>query len=155
MKKTLIGLTALLLGAVSCSDNAQNVAEGMCDCYEKSDVSFSKSTQKLLADVSESKDPLKTYTKAIEKMDEEEQIQVGEEIQQAAALSSNEKVKECVEKVDAKYKVAGSNEKNMLKEVMEHMKSKGGQCAAFAGLMNLGMEAGGTEDTEDAPAEEN
>lgn len=141
MKKIVFPLAGIVLLLTSCDDNTKNVAEGMCDCYGKSDVKFSAASKKVLGKLVNSADPMKTYQAEIEKLDEEDQVKVGEEMQQASLLSEDADVKACVNKIDEKYKVRGKDEKTALKKVVEHMKTKGGNCEAWAGLINLGLQA--------------
>lgn len=141
MKMIILSAVAISLLLFSCTDNTKNVAEGMCDCYEKSSVKFSSKTRKLLQKVANSSNPMKTYENELEELDTDEKMQAATEIQEAAGLSDDKKVKACVAKIDKDYPVRGSDEKGALRKVMENMIAKGGDCEAYAGLMNLGFEA--------------
>ena len=140
MKKFLPAFFAIFILA-SCNDNTEKVADGMCDCYGKSSLKFSPDTKRILGKLSNSSNPKKTYTKEIEKLEEDEKLSVTEEIQQAAALSEDEELRACVDAVDKKYKVSGKDEKSALEKVVKHMESKGGSCKAWAGLIKLGLQA--------------
>lgn len=146
MKKTLFPALAAVFLLCGCSDNTNKVADSMCDCYKLSSVKFSSSTKKILGKVADSNDPKALYTSEIEKLNEDEKTKIAAEMTQASGLAGDAAITSCFTKVDETYKVRGTDQKSALKKVMEHMRSKGGDCEAWAGLMKLGLQA------QEAPA---
>ena len=154
MKKILSFFVLLSFFLSACTNaDPKKMANDLCDCV-KSQKKLSAKSKKIVMKAAKGGDFSTTIQEEIEKInDEEKKQEVNDEIDEFLTEIRSSEIKDCANKIDKKYKVAKSDEKDMQKKLIEEMQEVT-DCEAYAAIVSAGLKKNAGSDTDDEATDE-
>ncbi|MEI9908938.1 MAG: hypothetical protein WDO71_04275 [Bacteroidota bacterium] len=136
----IIAIALSLVACKSADNKVPEIAADVCNCFSDIEKNFSKETKALLAKAANDSNPQKVLKEEIVKLDQEDQMAIGQELMSLGELGDEKSdMGRCMKGVEKKYGNNFTRDKKILgNKIVQELESKNG-CGFTASIMKLGL----------------